>query len=53
MQIARGGRIIAQYRANDEIGQDLFRHIHDFAIAEAPLRIFVTVGDQIYVATQE
>ncbi len=53
VQIARGGRIIAQYRANDEIGQDLFRHIHDFAIAEAPLRIFVTVGDQIYVATQE
>ncbi|MFO7680950.1 MAG: hypothetical protein R6X34_12945 [Chloroflexota bacterium] len=53
VQIARGGRVIAQYRANDEMGQDLFRTIHDFAVAEAPLRIFVTDGNRIYVATQK
>ena len=53
IQIARGGRVIAQYRADDVVGQDLFRNIHDFAIAEGPLRIFVTDGNQLYVTTQE
>lgn len=53
VQIARGGRVIAQYRANDEMGQDLFRDIYDFAVAEAPLRIFVTNGNRIYVAAQK
>lgn len=53
IQIARGGRIIAQYRADDAVSQDLFRNIQDFAVAEAPLRIFVTDGNQLYVATQE
>ncbi|NHZ72277.1 MAG: hypothetical protein GWP17_04225 [Aquificales bacterium] len=53
IQIARGGRVIAQYRADDMVGQDLFRNIQDFAVAEAPLRIFVTDGNQLYVTTQE
>jgi hypothetical protein len=52
IQIARGGRVIAQYRADDEIGQDLFRNIQDFAVAEGPLRIFVTDGNKLYAATQ-
>jgi hypothetical protein len=52
IQIARGGRVIAQYRAYDETGQDLFRNIQDFAVAEGPLRIFVTDGSKLYVATQ-
>jgi hypothetical protein len=53
IQIARGGRVIAQYRADDIAGQDLFRNIHEFAVAEGPLRIFVTDGNQLYVTTQE
>lgn len=53
IQIARGGRVIAQYRADDEFGKDLFRNIQDFAVAEAPLRIFVTNGNKLYVVTQE
>ena len=53
IQIARGGRVIAQYRADDTVGKDLFRNVQDFAVAEAPLRIFVTDGNQLYVATQE
>ena len=53
IKISRSGTVLAQYRANDENGQSLFTHISDFAIAETPLRIFVTAGNQIYVATQE
>ncbi|MCA9874938.1 MAG: hypothetical protein KC441_14815 [Anaerolineales bacterium] len=53
IQIARGGRVIAQYRATSETGTELFNHVQGFAIAEAPLRIFVTDGSKLYVATQE
>ncbi len=52
LQIARGGLVIAQYRADDEFGQDLFRNIQDFAVAEGPLRIFVTDGNKLYVVTE-
>ncbi|MCA9934298.1 MAG: hypothetical protein H6662_18370 [Ardenticatenaceae bacterium] len=53
IKIARSGTVLAQYRANDEAGQSLFTHISDLAIAETPLRIFVTAGNQVYVAMQE
>ena len=53
VQIARGGRVIAQYRATNESGTELFNNIQGFAVAEAPLRIFVTDGSKLYVATQE
>jgi len=53
IQIARGGRVIAQYRATSETGAELFNHVQGFAVAEAPLRIFVTDGSKLYVATQE
>lgn len=53
VQIARGGRVIAQYRATGETGTELFNNIQSFAVAEAPLRIFVTDGSKLYVATQE
>ncbi|PID87279.1 MAG: hypothetical protein CSB13_00215 [Chloroflexi bacterium] len=52
LQIARGGLVIAQYRADDEVGRDLFHNIQDFAVAEAPLRIFVTDGNKLYVVTE-
>ena len=53
VQISRGGRVLAQYRATDESGLELFTGISDFAVAETPLRIFVTAGNTLYVATQE
>jgi hypothetical protein len=53
VQISRGGRVLAQYRATDESGRELFTGITDFAVAETPLRIFVTAGNTLYVATQE
>ncbi|MBK8987780.1 MAG: hypothetical protein IPM39_17215 [Chloroflexi bacterium] len=52
LQIARGGRVIAQYRATNEAGTELFSHVQGFAVAEAPLRIFITDGSKLYVATQ-
>jgi hypothetical protein len=53
VQISRGGIVLAQYRASDEEGRELFSQISDFAIAEAPLRVFVTAGNTLFVATQE
>lgn len=53
VEISRGGTVLAQYRASDESGQELFSRIHDFAITKSPLRVFVTAGNQLYLATQE
>ncbi|MCA9970376.1 MAG: hypothetical protein KC425_09175, partial [Anaerolineales bacterium] len=53
VQIGRSGNVLAQYRASDELGQDLFSRITDFTVAQTPLRIFVTAGNVLYVATLE
>lgn len=53
IQISRGGRVLAQYRASDIFGKELFARITDFAVAETPLRLFVTSGNTLYVATQQ
>lgn len=52
IQIARGGRVVAQYRATSEMGLELFNNIKGFDVAESPLRIFVTDGSKLYVVTQ-
>jgi len=53
IQISRGGTVLAQYRAVDSSQRDAFTNGTDIAVAETPLRIFVTVGNTLYVATQE
>lgn len=53
IKLARSGTILAQYRTTDENGQDLFARITDFAVAETPLRIFVTAGNKLYLVTLE
>lgn len=53
VEISRGGMVLAQYRASDENGLELFGSINDFAIIKAPLRVFVTSGSVLYLATQE
>jgi len=53
IQISRGGLVLAQFRANDANGLELFANITDFAVAETPLRIFVTSGNTLFVTTQE
>ncbi len=52
IQISRGGTVLAQYRAADEDGLDLFSRATNLDVAEAPLRIFISAEDGIYVARQ-
>ncbi|HUM71242.1 MAG TPA: hypothetical protein PLK31_20620 [Chloroflexota bacterium] len=52
VQVSRPtGQVLAQYRATGENGAELFTGITDFAIAELPLRVFVTKGNTLYSAT--
>ncbi|MFZ1395304.1 MAG: hypothetical protein WAS33_00305, partial [Candidatus Promineifilaceae bacterium] len=54
VQISRPtGQVLAQYRATDPNGGELFSQISDFAIAETPLRVFVTTEQTLYLAVQE
>ncbi|WP_420643575.1 hypothetical protein [Candidatus Leptofilum sp.] len=54
VQISRPtGQVLAQYRATAPDGSELFSQISDFAIAETPLRVFVTTEQTLYLAVQE
>ena len=53
IQFSLGGTFLAQYRAFDEFGEELFTEISDFEVVEDPLRIFFTAGSKIYVAALE
>jgi hypothetical protein len=54
VQISRPtGQVLAQYRATAPDGSELFSQITDFAIAETPLRVFVTTGQTLYLTDQE
>ncbi|MCA9953577.1 MAG: hypothetical protein KC434_02585 [Anaerolineales bacterium] len=54
VQISRPtGQVLAQYRATGPNGEELFSQISDFAIAETPLRVFVTTEKTLYLAVQE
>ena len=52
IQTSRLGNVLAQYRATDSRGQDIVSGASDLAVAEIPLRIFLTNGSQVYVAGQ-
>ena len=52
IQISRLGTILAQYRALDDRGRDIFIGGTDVAVRESPLRIFVTVDNKLYLANQ-
>ncbi len=53
LQFALGGRLLAEYRASDETGQELFTRATDFDVEENPRRVFVTAGNTLYMATFE
>ncbi|MCA9994904.1 MAG: hypothetical protein KDE56_04110 [Anaerolineales bacterium] len=53
VQISQGGTVLAQYRASDDNGFDPMANMEDFAVAPTPLRIFITNGNVLYLATQE
>jgi hypothetical protein len=52
VQFSLGGIFLAQYRALDLEGQELFVGASDFAVLENPLRIFVINENRLYLVTQ-
>lgn len=52
VQLSLGGTFLAQYKASDSAGRELFSSLQDFAALENPLRIFVATKDGLYLATQ-
>ena len=53
LQFSSGGTFLAQYKADDENGQELFSRATDFAVVENPLRVLVTANSSLYEATKE
>jgi hypothetical protein len=52
LQFSLGGILLAQYKAADTDGRELFSRIHDFDVAQAPLRIITGAGNVLYAARQ-
>ncbi len=52
IQFSLGGTFLAQFKASDANGEELFGRASDFVITENPLRIIVTAGNELYVASQ-
>ena len=50
LQLSRGGTVLTQYRVLDEAGDEVLSRASDFAVTDAPLRVFVVAGNEIYVA---
>jgi hypothetical protein len=46
VQISFGGTFLAQYKALDAAGQELFSRANDIALLDTPLRSFVAAGDE-------
>ncbi len=52
IQASRLGNVLAQYRATDSRGRNIVSGATDLAVAETPLRIFITNDNQLYLAAQ-
>ncbi len=50
VQLSRGGTLLTQYRLLDNAGNDVLSEASDFAVTDAPLRLFIAAGNRIYVA---
>lgn len=53
LQFSLGGTLLTQFRATDEMGLELFSRASNFAVAENPLRVFITAENVLYAATLE
>jgi hypothetical protein len=53
VQFSPGGTFLAQYKAIDETGRELFTQAADFIVLGTPLRVFVAAGNKLYVVTQQ
>lgn len=50
LQLSRGGTVLTQYRVLDGAGDEVLSRASDFAVTDAPLRVFVVAGNAIYAA---
>lgn len=53
VQFSLGGTFLAQFKATNEYGNELFANAADFEVAENPLRIFAIADDGLYISAQE
>jgi hypothetical protein len=53
LQFSLGGTYLAQFRALDQSGGELFSRTADFVVTDNPLRIFSVSENKVYVATLE
>jgi hypothetical protein len=53
IQLSLGGTFLAQYKATDEAGNELFGRISDFAVSGNPVRILVVTDNGIYSVGEE
>ncbi|HUS94299.1 MAG TPA: hypothetical protein VMZ24_03885 [Patescibacteria group bacterium] len=53
IQLSLGGTFLAQYKASDEAGNELFGQITDFTVAGNPFRIVVVTSDGVYSVGEE
>lgn len=53
VQMSLAGTFLAQYKAVDDLGLELFANLGDFAVAEGqPLRLFLVAQNVLYLATE-
>ena len=50
VQLGRGGTVLTQYRVLDQTGDEVLSRAGDFAVSDAPQRIFIAAGNRIYAA---
>jgi hypothetical protein len=53
IQLSLGGTFLAQYKASDEAGNELFGRIADFAVIGNPARILVVTDNGVYSVGEE
>ena len=51
IQLSRAGTVLAQFRATDANGFELFGQARDFAVVENPLRIVTVAGKSVFITT--
>jgi hypothetical protein len=52
VQVALGGNYLAQFKATDESGRELFAGVQDFVVTENPFRIIAVADNKLIVASQ-
>ena len=53
VQISLGGTYLAQFKVEDEDGEELLGKASDFAVASDPYRVFIVADDILYQTIPE